>query len=315
MTSAPQTEYDIRIAAIRATGLPPIAVGEWMLAACGCLWQEHRPAGFLISPSEPRVCARHLADHPQSLFASPQGFAMVRVRYYDTEEAARRAAAGDEHGFDQYGYLHGPDALPGVLVAWLAGIAAPWDGDPAGPQLQLVLRHPDGEQVAVANLNARAIQGLSSDLQRAIHDRNASAASEQRRDQMTRVIVTARRRGVDAGELVVAAVGRAAGRLFNGAAQLVHGRPGSWEADNVLTFAEYAKTLTMAPDPAIDDLADLFEAMGQAREDGGQTVSTALGHAAQQLGGLAALAEDSPLAWPLWNMAKPYCHDDPWEPM
>ncbi len=60
----------------------PVDVGEWVAAACGCVWRESRPAGFKLNPAMPRVCTRHTADHPASLCPSPQGMATVAVTYH-----------------------------------------------------------------------------------------------------------------------------------------------------------------------------------------------------------------------------------------
>lgn len=57
-------------------------LGEWVQAACGCVWRESRPTGCRIDPAEPRACVTHSADHPASLYPSPQGMAMVPVTYH-----------------------------------------------------------------------------------------------------------------------------------------------------------------------------------------------------------------------------------------
>lgn len=64
-----------------------VAVGPWVKAACGCVWSESRPDGFLINPADPRACVVHRADHPASVSPSPQGMAMVPVTYHDEKPA------------------------------------------------------------------------------------------------------------------------------------------------------------------------------------------------------------------------------------
>lgn len=67
--------------------IPPVSpldagLGPWVKAACGCVWHELRPEGTRLDPDEPRACGRHRADHPASLYPSPQGMAMVDVTYH-----------------------------------------------------------------------------------------------------------------------------------------------------------------------------------------------------------------------------------------
>ncbi len=57
--------------------------GEWVKAACGCIWRESRPTGSIPDADQPRACGLHRADHPASLYPSPQGMAMVPVTYHD----------------------------------------------------------------------------------------------------------------------------------------------------------------------------------------------------------------------------------------
>ena len=74
-----------------------------------------------------------------------------------------------------------------------------------------------------------------------------------------------------------------------------------------------------------DRLTELFRAMGDALDDGGQVVSDALGHAARVLAANAAaegrpasplwaLCSASSWAGDLWAMARPLNLDDEWEP-
>jgi hypothetical protein len=218
------------------------------------------------------------------------------------------------HGFNRHGYLvDDGEQLAGALVAWLAGELAETDG-PAEVALQLVLRRPDGEELAVAGLPSAAVRELKNALHRDYAAGEASRKSAGRADRMADLIAAARREhGVaDLGNLVAYALNHAAGHVYLGAVRLVHGRPGSWEADIVMRMAEAGGA--MPPEGSWERLAELFRQMGEAQDDGGQVLANAFGYAARELGGIEALAAGSVWAADVWNLAKALNYDDPWEP-
>lgn len=55
--------------------------GVLVLANCGHWWIEHRPPGLVVRPSHPRVCTRCRPDVPAAVGESPQGMALVPVKY------------------------------------------------------------------------------------------------------------------------------------------------------------------------------------------------------------------------------------------
>lgn len=216
----------------------------------------------------------------------------------------------DRHGFNAYGYLvDDAEQLAAAIAAWLSGEL----DDDGAPVLQLVLRRPDGTEIGHVGLAARTARELKNALHRDYADGQNARKAADRVDEIAALIVAARRdHGVaDLGNLVAYALHQAAGHLYLGAVRLIHGRPGSWEAEIVLRMATAGGIIP--PTGAWERLADLFTAIGQAEDDGGQVVSDALGHAAQALGGLEALAAGSCWAIPLWSMAKGLNYDDPWE--
>jgi hypothetical protein len=216
------------------------------------------------------------------------------------------------HGFNAHGYLvDDAEQLAGAIAAWLSGELAGDDGEAV---LELVLRRPDGTEIGHVGLAARTVRELKHALHRDQAAGEAARKAGGRGDEMAALIVAARRdHGVqDLGNLVAYALHQAAGRVYLGAVRLVHGRPGSWEADIVMRMA--AAGGIIPPTGSWERLAELFAEMGHAQNDGGQVVSDALGEAAQKLGGLAALAQGSVWAGDVWNMAKARNYDDQWEP-
>lgn len=215
------------------------------------------------------------------------------------------------HGFNEHGYLaDAGDELAAALVAW---IAAEHDGD-GDVALQLVLRRPDGTEVGYAGLPTGLLRELKQGLHREYAAREALTRAAVRQREMTALVVAARREHHvdDLGNLVAYALHEAVGRVYLGAVRLVHGRPGSWEADIVMRMA--AAGGTVPPAGSWERLAELFTAMGQAKEDGGQVLANVFGGAAQDLGGLRVLAEGSVWAGDVWNLAKADNYDDQWEP-
>jgi hypothetical protein len=216
------------------------------------------------------------------------------------------------HGFNAHGYLvDDAEQLAGAIAAWLAGELADDDGEAV---LELVLRRPDGTEIGHVGLAARAARELKNALHRDHAAGEAARKAGRRGDEMAALIVAARREhGVqDLGNLVAYALHQAAARTFHGPLGLVHGRPGSWEASIVIRMAEAGGIIP--PTGSWERLAELAAQMGSAHDDGGQVVSDALGAAAQELGGLEALAGGSAWAGDVWNMAKARNYDDQWEP-
>jgi len=235
----------------------------------------------------------------------------------------------DEHGFDKYGYLpfNSPDRLAAVLVGWAGVHGDYYEGEPT---TALVVARADGTEVGRLELPGRLVNELAHALHRDFAAQRALDAGAARQQRMTRLIVVARRAGIDVGELLAYALNAAAKKLYLGPARLVHGRPGSWEASNVMDWANAGgERPAGAAGRVADKLAELFRAMGEAKEDGGQVVSDALGYAALELAegalrgarrgtvmpsGLRMLAGGSSWAAQVWNMAKPLNYEDEWEP-
>lgn len=217
------------------------------------------------------------------------------------------------YGFNAHGYLVDPvDALAGALTGWVAGeLGTDPDGAAGG---QLVLRRPDGTEVGHVALPDRLLHELKNALHRDYAAGQAGRRTEARRQEMTAVIVAARReyRVSDLGNLVAYALHDAAQRVYLGAVRLVHGRPGSWEAEIVMRMAEVGGIIP--PTGSWERLSDLFREMGNAQDDGGQVLSDAFGEAARELGSLRLLAEGSAWAADVWNLANARNHDDKWEP-
>jgi hypothetical protein len=221
----------------------------------------------------------------------------------------------DAHGFDKYGYLPfgSPERLAAALAGWL-GAAASDDGDQA-PAGVLVVRHPDGTEIGAAPLTGRLVNDLVNVLHRDLGDREQGQKSGKRQEEMTALIVKARRAGYEVGNLLAWSLATAAQTLYLGVPRLVHGRPGSWEAAIVMEWAQFGGTLPDdAARPIVERLAELLRTMGEAKEDGGQVVANVLGAAAKELGGLEALAGGDYWAHNLWNMAKALNYEDDWEP-
>jgi hypothetical protein len=226
----------------------------------------------------------------------------------------------DEPTTDQ-GIPRGADALPALFQTWMETTRPAWPDDAAGAAAELVLRLPTGRETTIP-LEDRHVRRLSFALRYDVTTSEYGKAARERREQMTAVIVNGRLAGLEVGNLVAYALAGAAEKLFDRDRQLVHGRPGSWEAEIVRGWARFGG-VRPAGDYA-DRLAELFQKMGQARNDGGQLVSDALGYAARELAGehaishgsgLRALAENSGMwAMALWRMAKPLNPDDSWEP-
>lgn len=94
-----------------------------------------------------------------------------------------------------------------------------------------------------------------------------------------------------------------AAKLLGDIEDLVAGRPGSWEADIVRRMAASGGT---AKQKHVKALAPLFVAMGQAKEDGGDVLSQAMGKAVNELGGLDVFAGTSQWYWDLVNIGCQY---------
>lgn len=167
----------------------------------------------------------------------------------------------------------------------------PWSDDPPGPVATLVLQSQDGRTLADAPLTPAHVRELAWMLQKGVHDNQALRESHERMVRMADVMVAARRAGEDVGELMGAAARKAAEQLYQGAIRLTWGRPGSWEATIVRDWAD-AGGRVENPE-RVDQLAELLRAMGEAKDDGGDVISQAMGRAVNELGSLAAFAAGS----------------------
>lgn len=133
------------------------------------------------------------------------------------------------------------------------------------------------------------------------------AQQEQRISKMAAIMIQSRKADEDVGELIAAALARAAEQLGS-ADKLVQGRPGSWEAAIVLKMAEAGGT---ANQWRVNRLAKLFEQMGKAGEDGGDILSQAMGEAVNTLGGLDQFAGGSwDWQWDMRNLGCQYSRYD-----
>lgn len=130
---------------------------------------------------------------------------------------------------------------------------------------------------------------------------------EERISKMASIMVEARHTNEDIGEVLVASLHDAAEKLGN-VESLVAGRPGSWEADIV-------RRMATAPVGSHDvkryasytqKLSPLFVAMAEAKEDGGDVLSQAMGEAVNELGGLDQFAGGSDWYWDLVNIGCQY---------
>lgn len=128
------------------------------------------------------------------------------------------------------------------------------------------------------------------------------ALQQERIAAMTKIMVQARRMNEDVGELIAAALQRAATKLGN-AELLVAGRPGSWEAEITRRMAQAGGSGNAR---RIQALSALFITMGKAGEDGGDVLSQAMSHAVDEVGGLDQFAGGSDWYWDLTNMGRQY---------
>ncbi len=130
------------------------------------------------------------------------------------------------------------------------------------------------------------------------------STQQERITTMANVMVQARRANEDIGELLAASLHAAARQLGN-VEHLVAGRPGSWEADIVRRMASTGDYSAGNPEH-ITALSSLFVEMGQAKEDGGDVLSQAMGKAVNELGGLDVFAGVSQWYWDLVNIGCQY---------
>lgn len=135
------------------------------------------------------------------------------------------------------------------------------------------------------------------------------STQQERIKAMADVMVQARRASEDIGEVLVAALHDAANQLGNVEA-LVAGRTGSWEADIVRRMASAPvgshDIKQYAYAPYTQRLSPLFMAMAEAKEDGGDVLSQAMGKAVNALGGLDQFAGGSDWYWDLVNIGCQY---------
>lgn len=130
------------------------------------------------------------------------------------------------------------------------------------------------------------------------------STQQERITAMANVMIEARRANEDLGELLAASL-HAAARQLGGVEDLVVGRPGSWEADIVRRMASTGDYSSGNPEH-IAALTPLFVKMGQAKEDGGDVLSQAMGEAVNTLGGLNEFAGVSQWYWDLVNIGCQY---------
>lgn len=200
------------------------------------------------------------------------------------------------------------------LAQWATdGNREPWSDDPAGPVATLVLQAQDGRTLADAPLTAAHVRELGWLLEKGVYDNQAHRERNERMVRMAEVMVAARRAGEDVGELIGAACRKAAEQLYQGAIRLTWGRPGSWEATIVRDWAEAGGRVE---NPGrVDRLAELLRAMGEAKDDGGDVVSQAMGRAATELGSMAEFVGHSRWEEQLRNIGGQYAQvPDGWNP-
>lgn len=188
-----------------------------------------------------------------------------------------------------------------------------WAAQAAGEQrYSLRLGGIAGREVTL-QITEESARRLSRMLHNDRHAMHREAESSQRIAKMTEVMVRVRRAGADLGDVLAAALEEVAKRCerTGGAQRLVTGRPGSWEAAIVVEMAE---TGTRGVRPAdlesVRELAELLNEMAYQREDGGDAVSLALGHAANELGSITALVGRSYWRERLTNLAVQYASSD-----
>ncbi|SRR5713101_5361452 len=119
---------------------------------------------------------------------------------------------------------------------------------------------------------------------------------------MATIMIEARRANEDTGELIAASLHSAAEKLGD-IYHLVVGRPGSWEADIVLRMAAEGGH---GNKERIEKLSSLFVQMAEAKADGGDVLSQAMGKAVNELGGLNQFAGTSRWYWDLINIGCQY---------
>jgi hypothetical protein len=125
---------------------------------------------------------------------------------------------------------------------------------------------------------------------------------EEQIEAMATVMIEARRANEDAGELIAESLHTAAERLGSINA-LVVGRPGSWEAAIVLRMAADGGH---GNKERIEKLSSLFVQMAEAKADGGDVLSQAMGKAVNEIGGVKQFAGMSRWYWDLINIGCQY---------
>lgn len=194
------------------------------------------------------------------------------------------------------------------LAAWHTDPNRPADAG-EGELATLTLAGPDGSELVRLGLTGRHLDELRRAAVTAVAGNLRQVQRQARVEKMADVLVGARATHVDVGELIGAAASRAAARL-HGPQSLVAGRPGSWEASLLVVWAQVGGT---ADDTHVEALAELLVAMGQARDDGGDVLSQAMGLAVNRLGSMAAFAAGSRWEDALRNLGGQYANvDDAW---
>jgi len=186
-----------------------------------------------------------------------------------------------------------PQWLANMLTAWLSAPHPDTDGQ-GDPVAELVVMAAGGDKLGWAPLSAAAVRDLGQALQRSSDEVEQTRRRTERAHQIASLLVDCRRAGDDVGELLVAALNRAGDQRGLGPVGLTMGRPGSWEAAVVRDWASAGWPIIPANLDRCGELTALFTAMADARDDGGDVVSWALGMAADQMGGAEQLAGRSP---------------------
>lgn len=197
-----------------------------------------------------------------------------------------------------------------------------FDDDPTDDEAVLVLTAPADRDyretdaaVGKIELTRTHLRELSQLLERARYANQAAKERRERVKAMARVMVDARRAGEDVGELVGAAAQKAAGPypaggmgdravMSLGAFRLIQGRPGSWEASLLYEWAQAGGAV--GNQDFVDQLERLMQEMAQARDDGGDVLSQAMGLAVDELESMAAFAAGSTCEGQLRNIGGQY---------
>jgi hypothetical protein len=203
-----------------------------------------------------------------------------------------------------------PAWLANMITTWLASPAAEKlaPDDPGDPVAEITITTAHGDKLGWAPLSPAAVRELGRALQTSVDETEQAQRRVGRADAIAAVLVDARRCGEDVGELLLAALNRAADRCGLGPIGLTMGRPGSWESTVVRDWAAAGWPIIPPNADRLAELVDVLAAMADARDDGGYVLSWALGMAADQIGGPEQLIAGSPFmrSRGAWNMIVQY---------